>query len=78
MDRIEQLQKKIEAYNAAYRKGAPIISDREYDRLVEELRSLDPQNSFLSRVEPEEFPARQEIRHPAPMLSTDASRSTRS
>ena len=71
MDSVEQLEKKLAEYNAAYRRGTPQISDREYDRLVEELRSLDPHHPFLSKVEPEEFPARQEVKHPYPMLSTE-------
>lgn len=71
MDKIEKLVAELEKYNRAYREGQPLISDSEYDRLVGELRSDDPENLFLSRVEPEVFSAKREVRHPVPMLSTD-------
>jgi DNA ligase (NAD+) len=71
MDKIEKLVAELEKYNRAYREGQPLISDSEYDRLVGELRSDDPENLFLNRVEPEVFSAKREVRHPVPMLSTD-------
>ncbi len=71
MDKIEKLVAELEKYNRAYREGQLLISDSEYDRLVGELRSDDPENLFLNRVEPEVFSAKREVRHPVPMLSTD-------
>ena len=71
MDDIAQLAAQLEAYNAAYRGGAPLVDDATYDRLVEQLRLLDPRHPFLKAVEPEKFPGRAEVRHPSPMLSTD-------
>ncbi|MCP4747931.1 MAG: DNA ligase [Desulfobacteraceae bacterium] len=69
MNEIEQLVRKLEEYNRAYRSGSPIVSDAVYDDLVEKLRKLDPENSFLTTVEPEKITGRAEIRHPSPMLS---------
>jgi DNA ligase (NAD+) len=71
LNQTDDLAARLEAYNRAYRDGAPLISDAEYDRLVEELRRMDPQHSFLQTVEPERFDTRAEIRHPAPMLSIE-------
>ncbi|MGX9364803.1 BRCT domain-containing protein [Desulfoplanes sp. PS50] len=68
---IDILVQRLETYNAAYRAGTPLVSDEEYDNLVESLRRLDPKNPFLHQVEPEIFSNKQEIRHPVPMLSTD-------
>lgn len=68
---IAELAARLEHYNAAYRSGAPEISDLEYDLLVETLRGLEPEHPFLQRVEPEEFSGRPEVRHPQPMLSTE-------
>ncbi len=68
---IDQLVQKLEYYNQAYRSGTPQISDADYDRLVEQLRALDPHHPFLHTVEPERFTERKEIRHPDPMLSTE-------
>jgi DNA ligase (NAD+) len=68
---LDDLVSKLERYNLAYRSGQPLISDAEYDRLVEQLRQAAPDHPFLLRVEPEQFAARLEVRHPEPMLSTE-------
>ena len=61
----------LEAYNRAYREGAPMVDDSAYDDLVEALRAMDPRHPYLQAVEPEQFPARQQVRHPTPMLSIE-------
>lgn len=58
-------------YNEAYRSGTPLVSDHEYDRLLEELKQIDPDNPFLHRVEPERFESKNQVRHPIPMLSLE-------
>lgn len=68
---IHEIVEKLTIYNQAYRQGAPMVSDVEYDRLVEKLRDLDPAHPYLHAVEPESFSGKKEIRHPFPMLSTD-------
>lgn len=47
---ITELVEKITKANEAYRLGAPIISDREYDILVDELWEIDPHNPILSKI----------------------------
>ncbi|MCF8068326.1 MAG: DNA ligase [Desulfobacterales bacterium] len=71
MTEIEQLLQDLEKYNDAYRKGKPLVSDDEYDDLVEKLRSLAPDHPYLQYVEPEQFDGKREIRHPVAMLSTE-------
>ncbi len=71
MNEIEAIVRQLETYNRAYRDGAPLVGDAEYDQLVEKLRTLDPGNAYLRTVEPETFTGRVEIRHPQPMLSTE-------
>ena len=68
---IAILTQRLKEYNAAYRAGQPLVTDEEYDNLVESLRTLDPDNPFLNQVEPEIFSGKKEVRHPFPMLSTD-------
>lgn len=68
---LDDLLAQLERYNAAYRSGQPLIDDDHYDRLVEALRDLDPNHPYLERVEPERFSGKRQVRHPAPMLSTD-------
>ena len=47
---INELVEKITLSNEKYRIGEPIISDAEYDILIEELRALDPNNQLLTKV----------------------------
>lgn len=70
-DETTQLVERLREYNAAYRQGAPLISDARYDALIARLREISPDHPFLHRVEPETFSNRREVRHPVPMLSTD-------
>ena len=67
----DRLVERLAEYNDAYRRGAPVVSDAQYDLLVERLKELRPDHPFLHRVEPETFAGKREIRHPVPMLSTD-------
>lgn len=39
-----------EASHAYYETGTPIMTDAEFDTLVEQLRELDPNNSFLREI----------------------------
>ena len=71
MEHIDSLVQTLEKYNEAYRSGAPLVSDQEYDSLVEKLREMDPEHPFLTTIEPEKFDGKIEIRHPAPMLSIE-------
>ena len=71
MNDISTLVETLKRYNEAYRNGKHLVSDHEYDRLVESLRQLDPHHPFLNAVEPETFEKKKEVKHPIPMLSTE-------
>lgn len=71
MDSVDDLVQRLKECNEAYRRGNPLVSDREYDRLVERLREIDSAHPFLHAVEPETFESTQEVRHPSPMLSIE-------
>lgn len=47
---IDRIVTKIEEANIAYRTGDAIISDKEYDGLLELLFSYDPENELFSKV----------------------------
>lgn len=49
MNKIKQLETDIVTYNKNYRDGFPNISDKEYDKLLVELKQLDPNNSLLQK-----------------------------
>ena len=68
---IAELVTRLTQYNAAYRAGQPVVSDHEYDELVETLRKADPEHPFLHTVEPEALRNEGTVRHKERMLSTE-------
>ena len=66
---IKQLVDKIIEANNAYRQGKPIISDKQYDILIDELRSLDPENELLNIVGHEIQDESRKRKLPIPMAS---------
>jgi len=77
--RIEQLQEQICKHDQLYyEEAAPIISDREYDRLYKELVDLETQfpdlvapDSPTQRVGGRPLQAFEQVAHLIPMLSLD-------
>jgi NAD-dependent DNA ligase len=47
---IDKIVAKLEEANTAYRTGNEIMSDKEYDSLLELLYSYDPENEIFSKV----------------------------
>ncbi|EMC8523765.1 BRCT domain-containing protein [Escherichia coli] len=68
---VEEIEKFLIVANALYRSGYPIIEDKKYDEYCYQLRALDPENPFLSNVEPEVLFDSKTITLPQKMLSTD-------
>ena len=69
MKSISDLVADIKRYNEAYRVGNPEISDSEYDRLVDELRNLNPNNEWFSSAEPAPVLTGRKRKLPIPMKS---------
>src|SRR5437762_2996225 len=77
--RVAQLQGEIEEHNRRYyEEAAPTVSDREYDRLYEELVNLETKfprlvspDSPTQRVGGKPLKAFEPVRHRVPMLSLD-------
>lgn len=68
----EDLTLILKIANATYRAGVPVISDAKYDLLyVKELEEQDPENEFLTSVEPEPLIESKTIELPVKMLSTE-------
>lgn len=75
-ERIRELRELLSnANDAYYQESAPLLSDRAYDRLLEELRRLEKEHRLSSPDSPteriggqptKEFPT---VSHPVPMLS---------
>ena len=66
---IEQLKEKIRLANEAYRIGEPIMSDKEYDILIEELAEMSPDDELLSVVGHEVLDEGRKTKLPIPMAS---------
>lgn len=66
----EELRNQLLAANAAYRSGESIMSDVEYDALVEKLRKLDPSDIFFNKGIVEAADDRME-ELPVPMYSLE-------
>ena len=77
--RIEQLRDQIRRHDHLYYTlGRPEISDRDYDRLMEELRALEAEHPELvvpdsptQRVGEQPLEGFAHVRHAVPMLSID-------
>lgn len=66
---IDQLKNRIREANEAYRIGKPVMSDSEYDILVEELATMSPEDELLSVVGHEILDETRKTRLPIPMAS---------
>ncbi|HJT80143.1 MAG TPA: hypothetical protein VJ719_03010, partial [Chthoniobacterales bacterium] len=77
--RVAELRKEITKHDRLYyEKAAPVISDREYDRLYRELSELEilfpalaSPDSPTQRVGGKPLQAFAQIQHLTPMLSLD-------
>ena len=68
---VDKLRAKIRAANDAYwKKSNPIITDTEYDRLVENLRALSPNDPLLTEIG-KENDGEDKVWHIKPLLSLD-------
>lgn len=70
MKRIKKLEEQILKHKALYYQGRPEITDSEYDRLEEELKAIDPENTVLSVVG-STTSASDKIKHDKKMLSLE-------
>lgn len=70
-NRIRDLESRIEEANTAYwLRQDPILSDSEYDMLVEELKSLNPDNPLIGHIGNDNASG-DKVTHQKPMLSLD-------
>lgn len=66
---IQELLDNIKRHNDAYRSGSPIINDSDYDKEIELLKELDPQNEWFKHVEPSPVSNSRKRKLPLPMKS---------
>jgi DNA ligase (NAD+) len=79
IERIEQLRQEINYHNYRYYVlDEPVVSDAEYDALMDELRALEAEHPELvtpdsptQRVSGQPAEGFTKVEHPAPILSLD-------
>ncbi len=69
--RIQELKREIEYYQYLYYNEQPEITDEEFDKLWDELRQLDPNNSIFIKVGSPAAPSRDKREHLMFMNSQD-------
>jgi len=69
--RIHELAEQILMHKRAYYSGRPIISDAEFDRLEDRLRSMSPDHPALHLVGVNEGFVGGKVEHARPMLSLE-------
>jgi NAD-dependent DNA ligase len=72
---IEKLRHQIIEANRLYRIGKPIITDSEYDKLLEELSKLSPDDELLTKVGDEIIDESRKVRVPIEMASMNKCKS---
>ena len=66
---IEELENEIEKHNFLYwKENSPIISDEEYDLIVEELKNKNPDSKLLIKIQDQNTYGNP-VKHEIPMLS---------
>jgi DNA ligase (NAD+) len=69
---IPQLEKEVRYHNDLYfKKNAPVISDYDFDRLVERLKKVKPDSRVLGEIGSDIETSGKKIEHSSPMLSLD-------
>lgn len=71
-----ELLEEIKKCNDLYRAGTPIISDAEYDAMVERLKRIDPNNEWFKHIEPATVSNNRKVKLPVPMKSLNKVKTT--
>jgi NAD-dependent DNA ligase len=66
---IDRIVEKLEEANDKYRQGNPIMSDYDYDQLLETLLEYDPENEYFNKVGIEILDDSRKVKLPIPMFS---------
>ena len=66
---IDRIVEKLEEANLAYRNGNAIMTDGDYDQMVELLFEYDPTNDFFNKIGIEVIDESRKVKLPIPMFS---------
>lgn len=76
MEYNKTLLEEIKKCNDLYRAGTPIVSDAEYDSMVERLKRIDPDNEWFNHIEPSPVASNRKVKLPVPMKSLNKVKTT--
>lgn len=75
-NRIDYLVSTILAANKDYRNGDPFMDDEDYDKLVDELKEIDPENPLFKKSVIEDVKGKDRVETlPLPMFSLEKAKS---
>lgn len=66
---LSSFMRELKNFNTAYRKGDPLISDRQYDALTKALKEQYPDHDWFSQIEPSLIPENRKAKLPVQMKS---------
>ena len=66
---IDRIVEKLEEANLAYRNGNAIMTDGDYDQMVELLFEYDPTNDFFNKIGIEVIDESRKVKLPIAMAS---------
>jgi len=66
---VEKIVKELTQANEKYRQGNPIMSDKEYDQLLDQLFEIDPENDYFSKIGIGVLNDSRKVKLPIPMFS---------
>lgn len=69
MQEIQELVEQLQQAQEAYTNDEPIMSDAEFDALEDQLRDLDPDNTYFAQIGAKPKSGWAKVKHAAPMGS---------
>lgn len=66
---LSSFMRELKNFNTAYRKGDPLISDRQYNALTKALKEQYPDHDWFSQIEPSLIPENRKAKLPVQMKS---------
>ena len=67
----QELVQMIEENDMLYWNGTPVISDEDYDDLVNQLTKINPTNPLITRINSTSVASAKKVLHTEPMLSLE-------
>lgn len=70
-EEVLKLEHQLRKYNDAYREGNPLISDKEYDEIVDRLKKIAPESHWFNKGIQDKVSEDRKEKLPIPMFSLE-------